>query len=108
MFPCKPKAYTGTRNKPCPSFPQSVERESRAFSQGTGFRLEPVPAGSKQGTCRNDNFEGIFGSMTRKIIYRSVKDRTLESGAFCGDIITEKDSIDTLRRDKYDYRQSGK
>jgi hypothetical protein len=29
-------------------------------------------------------------------------------GAFYGEIITEKDSIDTLRRDKYDYRQSGK
>jgi len=22
----------------------------------SGFRLEPVPAGSKRGTCRNDNF----------------------------------------------------
>ncbi len=39
----------------CPSFPQSVERESRIFSQGTGFRLT---------TCRNDSIKGIYGSMT--------------------------------------------
>jgi len=38
-------------NNHCPSFPQSVERESRAFSQGTGFRLT---------TCRNDIFKGNF------------------------------------------------
>ncbi|MBI4848580.1 MAG: DUF1566 domain-containing protein [Nitrospirae bacterium] len=36
----------------CPSFPQSVERESRVFSQGTGFRLT---------TCRNDSFREISG-----------------------------------------------
>jgi hypothetical protein len=45
---------------PCPSFPRSVERESRTFSQRTGFWLEPVPAGSKQGDCRNDNFKDNF------------------------------------------------
>jgi len=43
------------------SFPQSVERESRAFFKGTGFRFKPVLAGSKQGTSRNDTFEGISG-----------------------------------------------
>lgn len=40
----------------CPSFPQSVERESRKYKDR--FRLKD---------CRNDSFMGIFGSMT--IIY---------------------------------------